>query len=89
LRRLFQQLFFFFLLFGFSMATAYLWLLLQVWKSGRNLRIFSFTSNARMFSQYKKLVEEGRMPVWPLYLYWAAVIGSPFTALGMMATFNK
>ena len=89
LRRLFQELFFAFLLFSFAMAAAYVWLLLQVWKSGSNLQFFSFTGNAPISSQYRKLVDAGRVPAWPLHFYWVAMIGSAFTFLGMVAALTK
>jgi hypothetical protein len=76
------------MLFGFVLGGAYLWIMLQVWKAGKRGNFFSPSHDSVMFGRYRALAKAGHVPMWPLYLYWAALIGSAALAVGLFATFH-
>ena len=84
----FQELFFSFVFSGFVLGGAYLWIKLQVWKAGDRSSFFSLSHDTVLFRKYRELARARRVPLWPLYLYWAAAIVGAALGVGMMATFH-
>jgi len=76
------------MLSGFTMGGAYLWIMLQVWKAGERISFFSLSHDSVMFRKYREVAQARNLPLWPLYVYWGALIGSGATAVGLLATFR-
>jgi len=84
----FQELFFLFVFSGFVLGGAYLWIKLQVWKAGYRSSFFSLSHDTILFRRYRELAQAKRVPLWPLYLYWVALVVGVALGVCSMATFH-
>ena len=73
---------------GFVIGTAYLWIKIKVWQSGTRIK-FDLSHDAHLFSRYRQLVKRGDVSLWPLYLYWMAIVVGAMAALALIAALHK
>ena len=74
---------------GMVAGGSYLWIKIQVWKSGDRHRFFSLDHDAHVFRQYRLLAKQNRIRVWPLWVYWSSVFVFLGAGFGMVVTLHR
>jgi hypothetical protein len=86
---MFPALFLLLMVDGFVLGGSYLWIKIQVWKTGEKLNPFSFEHDTLLFREYRKIANTRHLPIWPLYLYWACLVVMLIVAVGLFATIRS
>lgn len=72
-----------------TLGFTYLWLKIQVWKSGDRTRFFTLDHDSNILRKYQDMAKDGRVQIWPLYLYWASLVSVALIGIALMVSFER
>ena len=67
----------------------YLWIKIQVWKTGDRHNFLSLSHDSHLFRRYRVLATQNCAPMWPLRVYWLAVFACLVAGFGAIVTLHR